>query len=163
MVSLVDDEKWVPLIGRLMLTFSQIEGITLNLLEKWSNPPIYQQLRTLPLKRRLSLLLELVTIQDHTEENKAFFNGLLTSLLPLLTYRNLVAHNPVSLVIMCEDDVTPLREGIPKSHTSQHVVEFDELRGVLHKAIAVKEGLYEAISRFRLEKLLPHLSQPLPE
>ncbi len=161
MVSLVDDEKWVPLIGRLMLTFSQLEGITIDLLETWSNPPTFEQLRTLPLTRRVKLLLELAMIQDHKQENIDFFSKLLTSLLPMLAYRNLVAHNPVSLVIMQENDGTPLCEGIPKSRTSQHVVGFDELTGVLHKATAVKTGLYEAISRFRLEKLWPHLSQPL--
>ena len=162
MVSLVDDEKWVPVIGRLMLTFSQIEGITIDLLETWSNQPTFEQLRTLPLTRRVRLLLELATIQGHTDENVAFFTASLESLLPLLTYRNLIAHNPVSIVIMFEDDVIPLREGIPKSPTSQHVVSFDELTAVLQKTKVVKEGLYNAVSRFRLEKLWlppsPHLN-----
>jgi len=113
----------------------------------------------LPLTRRVRLLLELVTIQGHTEENVASLSTLLRILLPLLTYRNLIAHNPVSLVIMGVDDVPPIREGIPKSPTSQHVVTFDELSDVLHKISAVKEGLYDAILRFWLEKLSVHFPQ----
>lgn len=52
-----------------MITFSEIESVTLEILKLWTNVPTFQHLRRIPLKSRISLLAELVFLRKYAEEN----------------------------------------------------------------------------------------------
>jgi hypothetical protein len=99
----IEKETWALLIGRFMMVFGEIENFTLFALQRISTDSIMETASSLLLQKRIELLIEVVGgregISNEARENLI---KILVSVKHLADKRNLIAHNPMLLVIRTE-------------------------------------------------------------
>ncbi len=100
MVSLVDSARWAPLIGRMFIAFGSIERTTHECIRNWAGEIVHKHFAKTPLSARIDLARDLAEAQDATEATKKAFVRSLLNAKNLAQNRNLVAHNPLCLVLL---------------------------------------------------------------
>lgn len=153
MVSLVDSERWAPLIGRLFIAFGTVERATHECVRSWSNEAVYKHVKKMPLFGRIELAIDLVASQPFSAENKANFVASLRGAKKLAEYRNIIAHSPLALVLFREQPDTPFREAIASNTDDSRFVEFAELQRVVEQAEASAESVQHNLAAFRVERI----------
>jgi len=151
MVSLVDEEKWAPLIGRFFLSFGSIESVTHDCIRIWSGKIIHKHIKNMPLSRRIDLAIDLIAEQSYSDTNKAIFIKDFQQAKILVEQRNLIAHSPLMLVLFQDEPNTPFHEAIVSNTKDGHFVKFEELQEALSLAKTVAERIHHNMAAFRLE------------
>ncbi len=105
MVSLVNNEKWAPLIGELFLTFGSIEMAVQKCIKQWTTDVIYNHVKKDNLSKRIDLLINLVNAQDCSDSNKIVLIENLKAIRKLLEVRNTIAHSPLMLLIFQRGEI----------------------------------------------------------
>ena len=100
MDSLVDPAPWVPLIGRLFIAFGGIERTTHACIREWAGETIHRHVARSRLSARLALAADLADSRDASETVKQEFKASLLQVRNLAKHRNVVAHNPLCLVLL---------------------------------------------------------------
>jgi len=152
MFDLIEKKKWIPLVGRLMLAFSSIEEITYDILKYWTNDICFTRLRKLSLSERIKLLIELSNVQKCCLENKEYLQNYLHELYTFIQYRNLIAHNQVSLVLYNnEDKETVFKEAIISNEDTFKTVEYNDLKKIVPKVEALEESILKVFLKIKIE------------
>lgn len=159
MVKLVDPTRWAPLIGRLFIAFGGIERTTHECIREWAGERIHKHFARAPLSSRIDLVCDLTEEQEASEAIKSVFVNSLLSAKKLAPNRNLVAHNPLCLVLLQDSPDDPLLEAIAHS-TEEKYLSFDELAKIVEEAEHCSDELSHNFVAFSVEKLdVEHLKQ----
>lgn len=155
MVSLVDATRWTPLIGRLFVAFGSIENTTHTCVRAWVGDVIYKHVARMPLSARLDLAMDLGDAQDAQPATKQSFRNALFWAKQLVRHRNLVAHNPLCLVLLQEDPPLdqPLLEAIAHASEDGKMISFEELVEVVVEAEQCADEVGRCHAMFRIEKM----------
>lgn len=153
MVSLVDEEKWAPLVGHFLIAFGSIERVTHDCIRRWLGEILYKHIMNLPLSPLIELAIDLVSLQPYSDTDKAQFIRDLRNAKILVKQRNLLAHSPLQLVLYDDDPNMPLRETIASIKPNGAVVEFEELSEVVDRVKAIVKSLNHDIAAFRVSTL----------
>ncbi|MFW5426627.1 MAG: hypothetical protein ACKE8R_05200 [Methylophagaceae bacterium] len=87
-------EEWKKYVGAIILGFGDIELITLKCLKTFPKDNIYNSVATLPLGRRIDLILNILSIRNEEPDIGDILKHL-RRVKELSKYRNLLAHNPL--------------------------------------------------------------------
>jgi hypothetical protein len=93
-------KKWVPLVGKFVLFFGDIENVTYLALRQLPKDRIFRTTATLGFSKRVDLVIELIS--DHAEIDGQLserFIEKLKAAKKLSETRNLVAHSPVVMKV----------------------------------------------------------------
>lgn len=131
--------EWAALIGRLFIAFGVIEKVTHECMRLWLKDPIYTNLKSTPLSKRIDLVSRLVPEQGFKQDLVAEFEQALKQSKDLAEYRNLVAHNPLMLVLF--EDCGDFREAITHVHKEEKYIELDELQLIVKQAENIENKL----------------------
>lgn len=96
-------EEWSLLVGKVMLSFSDIEYVTYNCLAVLPSEKIAESLAHLRLGQRIDLLNAVIDSRNLGEEGDRF-KRLLLSAKDAAQSRNLIAHNPLALKVYADDE-----------------------------------------------------------
>ena len=149
MVSLVDKNRWAPLIGRLFISFGSIENLTHDCVRKWSSSVVYKYVKGIPLSRRIDFAIELLTEQTYPDKEKEAFKVNLRKTKHLVEIRNIIAHSPLALVLFQEETETPFREAIASNSDDSKIIEFEKLQETVEQAEEIVERLHQHLASFR--------------
>ncbi len=148
MVKIVDLKgEWAALIGRLFISFGSIENITHACMLDWMKDPIYDHLKNMTFSRRVDLVVTLLSDQPFKKEFSEEFEIYFKSAKKLAEYRNLVAHNPLMLVLFTETG--DFQEAITHVHKEEKFIDFNELRAIVEEIEFVENKIKE---NFNLSK-----------
>ncbi len=87
-------EEWKKYVGATILSFGDIELITLKCLKYFPKDDIYSSVATLPLSKRIDLISNILSIRKENSEIKDILKHL-HRVKNLSKYRNILAHNPL--------------------------------------------------------------------
>lgn len=153
MVSLVDSARWAPLIGRMFIAFGSIERTTHQCIHDWAGKTIHKHFARAPLSSRIDLARDLARSQDAKKATQeAFVLSLLTA-KKLAESRNLVAHNPLCLVVFQDTIDNPLLEAIAHHTDDSKILSYEALAEIVVRTELCAEELIQNFVAFRLEKL----------
>lgn len=147
MVSLVDKNRWAPLIGRLFISFGSIESLTHDCILKWSSPVVYKYVKGLSLSRRIDLAIELLTDQKFPDLDKEAFKTHLQKTKHLVEVRNIIAHSPLALIFFQKGEDIPYLEAVT---SNSRTINFEKLQDTVEQVEAVVESLHHHLASFRL-------------
>ncbi|GGX76885.1 hypothetical protein GJV26_16945 [Massilia dura] len=106
-----DRNKWAFYIGHIVLTFTEIEDLTLDTIE-WFSPSFHEFSKTLLLEKRLELLSTILDSHDDlSDDSKLAFNNSIKRVRKLASKRNLIVHNSVRLIFTTDSDSVILSAG----------------------------------------------------
>jgi len=153
MVSFVDPAPWVPLIGRLFIAFGGIERTTHECIREWAGETIHRHVARSRLSARLALAADLAESRDASETMKQEFKASLLQARDLAKHRNLVAHNPLCLVLLQDGIDSAFLEAIASNIDEDKHMSLSELEGVVQAAERCSEELLHRFVAFRVAKL----------
>ncbi|WP_303291716.1 hypothetical protein [Marinobacter sp. SS5-14b] len=154
MARIVDlDHKWATLVGRLLIAFAAMEGLTLHCLKEWLKSPVYKHVMNMGFAQRVDLVIDLAREQDSPEDKIEAFVKNLKKAKALAKRRNAVAHNP--LVLCLFDEQEEFIEAIASEKKEDEVIEFEELEQLVSKAEALEQELSESKVRLREHEWKP--------
>jgi hypothetical protein len=153
MVKLVETERWASLIGRLFIAFGSIEQTTHECIRDWAGKQIHKHFARARLASRIELAVDLSSSQNASESTKREFNTVLAKARELSRYRNLVAHNPLCLVLFQNEINTPFLEAIASNVDDNKHILMKELVEVVESAEDCAEKLGRSFAMFRVEKI----------
>jgi len=153
MASLVDPEPWVPLIGRLFIAFGGIERTTHVCIREWAGDTIHKHFARSGLTARLALAADLADSSDASETMKHDFKAALLQARDLAKHRNLVAHNPLCLVLLQDGIGSSFLDAIASNIDESKHMSLTELEGVVQSAERCAEELLHCFVAFRVAKL----------
>lgn len=106
MAKIVDlNDEWALNIGKVFLSFGSLERFTIDCISKWlNNQVILNHLTSLPLAQRISIVIDLANDRYGERKEVQSFCENMKKMLELAKKRNLIAHNPLMMVIY-EDSV----------------------------------------------------------
>jgi hypothetical protein len=87
--------EWRTLVGTVILSFGDIELITLKCLAHIPTDNIYESVSTLPFGRRVDLIIEILEGRPNIPDAVATLIEKLKRAKSLSEYRNVLAHNPL--------------------------------------------------------------------
>ncbi|MBI2472522.1 MAG: hypothetical protein HYV59_14985 [Planctomycetes bacterium] len=87
--------EWRTLVGTVILSFGDIELITLRCLAHLPTYNIYESVSTLPFGRRVDLIIEILQGWANTHNAVTTLMEKLKRAKALSEYRNVLAHNPL--------------------------------------------------------------------
>ncbi|HHQ4670299.1 hypothetical protein LA366_06875 [Aeromonas jandaei] len=148
MVSLVNNEKWAPLIGELFLTFGSIEMAVQKCIKQWTTDVIYNHVKKDNLSKRIDLLINLVNAQDCSDSNKIVLIENLKAIRKLLEVRNTIAHSPLMLLIFQGGDSV---EAITSSVNDEHYIEIHELESHVINIGRLYDEFISSLSNIKME------------
>ena len=167
MVSLVDSARWAPLIGRMFIAFGSIERTTHQCIHDWAGETIHKHFARSPLSSRIDLARDLTKSQDAKKATKEAFVDLLLTAKKLAESRNLVAHNPLCLVVLQDTLDNPFLEAIAHNTDDSKLLSYEALVEIVRRTELCAEELVQNFVAFRLEKLdfdalktIPYLGVP---
>jgi hypothetical protein len=161
-VSLVDPAPWVPLIGRLFIAFGGIERTTHECIRKWAGDTIHKHFARSPLSARLALAADLAESRDASETMKQEFKDSLLQARDLARRRNLVAHNPLCLVLLQDGIESYLLEAIASNMGKDEHMSLSELEEVVRAAEQCSAELSHRFSAFRVANIDFELLKTFP-
>ncbi|WP_296060749.1 hypothetical protein [uncultured Amphritea sp.] len=153
MVKLVDSSRWEPLIGRLFIAFGSIERTTHQCIRDWAGSNIHKHFVRAGLSVRIDLAIDLTAAQEASEATKDVYCKSLQQAKQLAKYRNLVAHNPLCLVLLQDELEGSFLEAIAHSTDDNKFLSFDELLSIVEEAEQLAEDITHNFVAFRIEKL----------
>jgi len=153
MVSLVDSARWAPLIGRMFIAFGSIERTTHECIRNWAGERIHKHFAKAPLSARIDLARDLAEAQDATEATKKAFVRSLLNAKDLAQNRNLVAHNPLCLVLLQDSLDRPFLEAIAHNTDDSKFLSYEALVEIVGRTERCAEELIHNFVTFRMEKL----------
>lgn len=153
MVSLVDSARWAPLIGRMFIAFGSIERTTHECIRNWAGENIHKHFARASLSARIDLALDLAKFLDATEATKQAYCQSLVQAKTLVQHRNLVAHNPLSLVLLQDSLEQPFLEAIVHYTNDSKFMSYEELIEIVENTERCAEELLHNFMAFRVEKL----------
>jgi hypothetical protein len=97
-------KKWAEEVGRFVLAFGSIEGITYLTLREFPREPIAKPLidNNLALKPRLDLLISIAQARAEGDDLWASYAETLKKIKELSSKRNLIAHNGVGIDVFVD-------------------------------------------------------------
>lgn len=152
MVRLVNPEPWAPAIGRLFIAFGSIERTTHDCIQEWAGRLIHRHFAKARLEHRMRLAIDLANSRNASDQTKQAFIAAIDKAKALARYRNLVAHNPLCLVIFQEERESPFIEAIAAAVSDTHI-SLSELNEKVASAEACSEELRSAFIAFRVEAM----------
>lgn len=152
MAKLVEADKWAPIVGRMFLAFGDIELTTHRCIKAWAGDMIHKHFASARLSARIELAKELAQSQDASDETKAAFCLAMQRAKNLAKQRNLIAHNPLCLVIPRDAQDKTLIEAIAH-HSSDQLLSYEELLIVVEASERCAEDISDAYAMFRVEKI----------
>lgn len=153
MVSLVDSEKWAPLIGKLFISFGTIERATYECIRNWSNDLVYERATRTPFQNRVDLAIKLVATQPYSDASKATFVADFQTTKNLATHRNVIAHSPLVLVLFSADGNAAVCEAIASNKEKDRLIEFAELEDIVKQAETLADKINHNLATFRRESV----------
>jgi len=153
MVELVDSARWAPMIGRLIIAFGSIERTTHECIRDWAGEQIHKHLAKARLTSRIDLAMDLASSRNASEIAITEFSASLARARELARYRNLVAHNPLCLVLFQDQMETPFLEAISSNIDENRHLLFDELIEIVEATEACAAKLARDFATFRVEKI----------
>lgn len=154
MARIVDlDHKWATMVGRLLIAFAAMEGLTLQCLKEWLKSPLYQHVMNMRFAQRIDLVIDLSREQDSPNDKIEVFVKNLKAAKELAKKRNAVAHNPLMLCLFegQEDFV----EAISSEKKQGEGIEFEELERLVLRAETLEANLSESKVRLREHEWKP--------
>ena len=142
-----DRDEWAPVIGRLFIAFGAIESITHQCLKEWLSDPIYNDLKKSRLSFRLDLLESLLVSKEYTDEDKSNCLNIFPKIKNLASVRNLVAHNPLELVLFVEEGGVFQEIMIPSVDPSKEL-ELEELKKKVDEVEALASDFSLSVAPF---------------
>lgn len=153
MAELVDSSSWAPIIGRMFIAFGSIEQTTHKCIRDWAGDQIHKHFAKARFAARIELARDLALTQDVLPATKDAFCQSLTRAKNLAKYRNLVAHNPLCLMLLHESWSNPFLEAICHITDENQYLSFDELSEIVTSTEDCAQKLLYHYTAFRLEKL----------
>jgi hypothetical protein len=153
MVSLIDSEKWAPLIGKLFIAFGTVERATHDCIRAWSNDVVYKHVKGMPFARRIDLAIDLVATQPFSDTSKATFIADFQATKILAQQRNVIAHSPLVLVLFSDEGNAAIYEALASNTDEARHIEFDELEDIVKEAEALADKINYNLATFRRESV----------
>jgi hypothetical protein len=153
MVSLVNPEPWAPLIGRLFIAFGGIERTSHECIREWAGETIHKHVARSRLSTRLALAADLAESRDASNSMKQEFKAALSQARDLAKHRNLVAHNPLCLVLLQDGIDAAFLEAIASKIDEDKHMSFGELEKVVIAAERCSDDLLQSFVAFRVARL----------
>lgn len=153
MIELVDSSRWEPLIGKLFIAFGGIERTTHECIREWAGEKIHKHFVRASLSARIELAIDLTESQEAKESTKEAFRKSLQQAKDLTKHRNLVAHNPLCLVLLQDKLDTPFLEAISHNIDDNKFLSYGDLSFIVKKSGKVAEELLNNYVAFRVEKI----------
>lgn len=153
MVSLVDPAPWAPLIGRLFIAFGGIERTTHECIREWAGETIHRHVARSSLSARLAPAADLAESRDASTSMKQGFKAALSQARDLSKHRNLVAHNPLCLVLLQGDIDSVFLEAIASNTDDDKHMSLSELGDIVEAAERCSEDLLRSFVAFRVAKI----------
>ena len=153
MVDLVDSSRWATLIGRMFIAFGNIERTTHECIRDWAGDQIHKHFAKARLSARIELARDLACSQDASPMTKDAFSQSLTRAKNLAKYRNLVAHNPLCLMLLQESLSNPFLEVVCHINDDSQYLSYEELSEIVTTTEDCAEKLLHQYIAFRVEKL----------
>lgn len=153
MVSLVDSARWAPLIGRMFIAFGSIERTTHECIRNWAGENIHKHFAKTRLSARIDLAQDLAKSLNATEATKEAFCCSLRQAKALAQHRNLVAHNPLCLVLLQDCLDPPFLEAIAHNTEGNKFLSYEQLTEIVENIERCAEELLHNFVAFRVEKL----------
>lgn len=137
----------------MFIAFGSIERTTHECIRNWAGEQIHKHFAKTPLAARIELARDLAQSQDVSQTTKDAFCQSLIRAKNLTKYRNLVAHNPLCLILLQESLSDSLLEAICHVTEDNKYLTFDELSEILATVEDCAEKLLDHYIAFRLNKL----------
>jgi hypothetical protein len=103
----------------------------------------------MPLSRRIEFSIELISEQTFPDKDKEAFKANLRKAKNLVEIRNIIAHNPLALVLFQDESETPFREAITSNSDSSKIIDFEKLQEIVEQTEELVESLHQHMAYFR--------------
>lgn len=138
-------QLWAPVIGRLLLSFGEIEYCLMIILGPLNGHQAWERLKASEFKKKAS---EAIRVLDnnylgHRAHKQTV--SLLNESMKLATYRNLVAHNPLNIGPFQQDGKINFRLVIISLRNHEKHVVFSELNEAADSSEYVASQLHELV------------------
>lgn len=153
MTNLVDSSRWEPLIGRLFIAFGSIERTTHMCIRDWAGENIHKHFARTGLPARIELAIDLTVSLAAAEATKNAFCKSLKQAKELAKKRNIVAHNPLCLVLLQDGLESSFLEAIAHHTDDNKMLSYEDLLDIVEKSEKVAEELTHNFVAFRIEKM----------
>ncbi|MCA1931603.1 hypothetical protein [Rheinheimera sp.] len=139
MAKIVDlNDEWALNIGKVFLSFGSLEKFTVDCISKWlDGQRIVYHLTNAPLAQRINIVIDLAKDKYGDREEVQSFSKNLNKLLELAKKRNLIAHNPLMMVLY-EDS---FKEEICSLKDENKAITLSDLISLVSEV----EGLYSEL------------------
>lgn len=148
MSSLVNNERWAPLIGRLFIAFGILENATHECIRQWAGDIVYRHAKKRPFAERIELTMDLANTQSFSEKCKSDFIENLKTVADINKIRNTIAHSPLSLVLFSGESTAAFIEAI-SDNVKPRYIEFAELKLKVEQAESSAQKVHQHLAEFR--------------
>jgi len=143
-------QEWRILVGTTILSFGEIELITLKCLAHIPKDEIYKSVSTLPFGRRIDLVVEILNSRE-SKKNKEIINFIekLKKAKKLSEYRNVLAHNPLMADIYMDNISGDIKveQIISSSKNKDKSIDLASLKEIAAEVESLASDLYMAIGK----------------
>ncbi|MCP3684054.1 MAG: hypothetical protein GY861_15340 [bacterium] len=151
-------KKWMPIVGRFILAFGDIENVTYFAIKQLPVDKIYETSWKLNFGTRVDLVLELVNnLTKATAEMKEEFRTLLIEAKQLSVIRNTVAHSPLMLMVYqhkSEEWAFVHEESLANIRNAENSITIEKLTEYTDRAEVLATELYESYQKiYQIEDL----------
>jgi hypothetical protein len=137
----------------MFIAFGSIERTTHECIRGWAGENIHKHFANTRLSQRIDLALDLAKTQDASEATKEAFCQTLLQAKTLAQHRNLVAHNPLCLILLQDSLDEPLLEAISHNTNDKRFLSYEELTEIVENTERCSEELTHRFVAFHVEKL----------
>lgn len=137
----------------MFIAFGSIERTTHQCIRNWAGEIIHKHFAKAPLSARIDLARDLAETQDATEATKKAFVRSLLNAKGLAQNRNLIAHNPLCLVLLQDSLDRPFLEAIAHNTEDSKFLSYEELVEIVERTEKCAEELVHNFVTFRVDKL----------
>ena len=151
-------KKWVPLVGKFVLSFGDIENVTYLALRQLPKDRIFQTTASLGFSKRVDLVIELIS--DHAEidgQLSGRFIEKLKAARKLSETRNLVAHSPVVMKIYRhpKHGWTHHEVALASAKTLDRELTLTDLRRAVAESEKLAKALYTLYRKIYMQVVKP--------
>jgi hypothetical protein len=141
--------EWRTLVGTVILSFGDIELITLKCLAHLPTDSIYESVSTLPFGRRVDLIIEILQGRANTPNAVTTLIEKLKRAKLLSEYRNVLAHNPLVADIYVHQitgDVV-VEHGISSARKKEKSIDLASLKELVAEVKGLASELYMTMGK----------------
>lgn len=155
MVRLVEREEWAVDVGRLLVAFGSIESTTRMCIRKLCTEVVAKHTVKMALGERLRFVSDLVGQHDGDKAAIGSFQAAVQDAQRLSKLRNLVAHNPLCLMVFQAEDGSPtMKQAIAREGREEHI-DLPALRSAAAQAQACDEAMASAFYQLVIWPTMP--------